>query len=281
MAMYGYPALYALFVWWFSTALIIWLDNLPRHTFRWSMLGGTLVFMVALHRVAATAGDSSVTGAYAAFTYGVLLWGWQEMSFFMGFVTGPRTTPCPPDCVGWRRFRLATATCIYHELASLASAVAVVALTWGAANQVATWTFMVLWVMRLSSKLNVYLGVLNLNEDFVPAHLRYLCGYMRQKPINALFPFSVTGATLVLGWLALRAAAPGVDRFHAAGLTFCATMLALGIIEHWFLVLPLPFAELWSWVLRRRDGAAAARPFRVASRLPVAAASRAARGVPS
>ena len=43
-----------------------------------------------------------------------------------------------------------------------------VALTWGGANQVGTWTFLVLWVMRLSAKLNVFLGVPNLTER-VPA----------------------------------------------------------------------------------------------------------------
>jgi putative photosynthetic complex assembly protein 2 len=252
MSLYGYPALYALFVWWFSTGLIIWLDNLPRHTFRWSFLGGTVVFAVALHRLAVSSGDTSVTGAYAAFTYGVLLWGWQEMSFFMGLVTGPRKTSCPADSVGLRRFWLAVETCLYHELVILATALAVLALTRGAPNQVGTWTFLVLWGMRQSSKLNVYFGVLNLNEAFVPDHLKYLCSYMRRRPMNLLFPFSISASTLLLGWIALRAAAPGMTAFHAAGLTFCATMLALGVIEHWFLVLPLPFAELWGWVLKLR-----------------------------
>jgi putative photosynthetic complex assembly protein 2 len=266
MAMYLYPALYALFVWWFSTAVIIYLDNLPPSTFRWSMLGGTVVFAVALHRLAASSGDTSVAGAYAAFTYGVLLWGWQEMSFFMGMVTGPRKTPCPAECGGWRRFRLALATCLYHELVILASAGAVLAVTWGAPNKVGAWTFLVLWGMRQSSKLNVYFGVLNLNEAFVPQHLQYLCSYMRKRPMNLLFPLSITASTLLLGWLVLRAADPATTAVQAAGMTCCATMLALGVIEHWFLVLPLPFAELWSWVLRLRAGRAQTRQRRAPRR---------------
>src|SRR5579875_2372697 len=84
------PVLYAAFVWWFSTGVIILLDNLPRRSFRWSMLGGSVVMLGALAGLAATAGDASVRGAYLAFTCGVLVWGWQEMSFFMGFVTGKR-----------------------------------------------------------------------------------------------------------------------------------------------------------------------------------------------
>ena len=51
MTAYIGPALFALFVWWASTVAIIYLDNLPRSTFKWSMLGATIVFaVVALWR---------------------------------------------------------------------------------------------------------------------------------------------------------------------------------------------------------------------------------------
>jgi putative photosynthetic complex assembly protein 2 len=253
MTQYGLPVVYALFVWWFSTGLIIWLDNLPRRTFPWSFAGATLVGAVALMRLHQGAGDASVTGAYAAFTYGVLAWGWHEMSFFMGILTGPRRERCPDGVAPWQRFRLAIATCLYHELAILASAVLIALLTQGAANHVGLWTFVVLWVMRQSSKLNVFAGVLNLNEQFLPAHLRYLSSYMRRRPMNMVFPFSVTLATAALGWLVQRAVAADTDVFRAAGLTFIATMLALAILEHWFLMLPLPFARLWAWAVRFRE----------------------------
>jgi putative photosynthetic complex assembly protein 2 len=262
MSIYVFPLLYALFVWWFSTGIIIWLDNLPRRTFPLSFAGGTVVCLICLWRLHEGAHDVSETGAYAAFTYGVLVWGWQEMSFFMGVITGPRKQACPEGAAGWLRFRLATATCIWHELTIVATAAVIVALTWGAPNQVGLWTFCVLWAMRQSSKFNVFAGVLNLNEQFLPVHLRYLSSYMRRRPMNLFFPLSVTAACVALGWLVQRAAAAGTDAFHAAGLTFVATMLALAILEHWFLILPLPFAELWSWALRVRDR----RPRRVVRR---------------
>ena len=41
-------------------------------------------------------------------------------------------------------------------------------------------------------ELNVFLGVRNLNEQFLPKHLRYLGSYLVQKPMNLLFPLSVT-----------------------------------------------------------------------------------------
>ena len=249
MSAYGYPVLYGLFVWWFSTGVIIFLDNLPQRTFRWSMLAGTAVFAVALARLGASSAEATPTGAYAAFTYAVLVWGWHEMSFFMGFVTGPRRHACAHGCKGWRHFVHGIQACLYHEVAIIATAVGVVWLTWGAPNQVGTWTFMSLWGMRQSAKLNFFLGVRNLSEEFVPKHLDFLKSFIRRRPMNVLMPFSVTIGTVIVTWLISRAAAPGITPFQATGLTFVITMLTLAVIEHWFLILPLPFSELWSWAL--------------------------------
>ncbi len=245
--------LFALFVWWFSTGVIIALDNLPRQTFRWSMVGGTAVLAASFWGLARTAADASVGGAYAAFTYGLLVWGWQEMSFFMGFVTGPRRRPCSAGSTGWHRFGEAVGAMLYHEFAIAASAVAVFALTWGAPNQVGTWTFTILWLMRQSAKLNVFLGVRNLNEEFLPEDLRYLGSFFTCKPMNLLFPVSITAATIGAALLAYRAAEAAAGSFTATGLTILATMAALGLLEHWLMVLPLPFAALWRWALGVRD----------------------------
>ncbi len=246
------PVLYALFVWWFSTGLIIWLDNLHPRTFRWSMAAGTVLFGVALWQLAVTGADASVWGAYAAFTWAVLAWGWQEMGFFMGYVTGPRRTGSPPDASEWQRFVHGVQACLYHELAIIGTAAIVVWSTWGAPNQVGTWTFLVLWGMRQSAKLNFFLGVLNLGEEFIPAHLGYLKSYLRRRPMNALFPLSVTVGTVLIVMLWQRAAEPGLSEAAVAGLTFVVAMLTLAVIEHWVLILPIPFAKLWSWVLTLR-----------------------------
>jgi len=253
VADHGLPVLYALFLWWFSTGVILYLDGLPRRTFRWSMLGCTALAVVALWGLVATRNDISVVGVYAAFTYGLLIWGWHEMSFLMGFVTGPRRTACPEGCRGWRHLGHAIQAILWHELAIVATVVLVVALTWGGANQVATWTFLVLWVMRLSAKLNVYLGVPNLTEEFLPQHLQYLRSFLTRRPMNSLFPVSVTVSTVVATHLVDSALTADEGAFGAVAYTFVATLLVLAILEHWFLVLPLPDAALWSWALRSRE----------------------------
>ncbi|SDB70986.1 putative photosynthetic complex assembly protein PuhE [Belnapia rosea] len=258
MADYGLPALYALFVWWFSTGAIIWLDGLPPRTYRRSMLGATAMLAAAFWGLAASSADASPLGAYAAFSCGLLAWAWQEMAFLMGFATGPRRQPCPDGCTGWPRFRLAVQTILYHELAILAGAIAVLVLTWGQPNQIGAWTFLLLWGMRQSAKLNVFLGVRNLNEQFLPPHLAYLGSFFARKPMNLLFPLSVTGGTLLCAWFFHRALAGGASDFEAAGSTFLGVLTALAILEHWFLVLPIPAEALWSWSMKSRRPAAPA-----------------------
>jgi putative photosynthetic complex assembly protein 2 len=251
MSLYLYPAFYGLFVWWLSTGVIVYLNNLPPRTFRWSMAAGTVVAVISLYRLGASSALATPASAYAAFTYGVLVWGWHEMAFFMGFVTGPRRTACARGCSGLAHFRHGVEACLDHELAIIISAVAVVWVTRGGANQVGMWTFMVLWGMRQSSKLNVFLGVRNLNEEFLPKHLAFLKSFMRRRPMNALFPVSIVVGTWITTLLMQRAAAADVSVFQATALSFVITMMALGVIEHWFLVLPLPFAKIWGWWLRR------------------------------
>ncbi len=252
MTEFVYPVLFALFVWWFSTGVIIFLNGLPKKTFKWSMLGATAVLIVSFYGLWASASDPSIKGAYLAFTFGLLAWGWQETSFYMGFITGPRKRARDQDCRGWRHFGHAVQTSLYHELMIIISGLAIVALTWDSPNQIGLWTFMVLWWMHLSAKLNVFFGVRNLNEEFLPEHLRFLESFMKKKPMNLLFPISVTVSTVIGTWLVQKAMAPGVTAFEAAGYTFLATLMVLAILEHWFLVLPLPTSALWNWALKSR-----------------------------
>ncbi len=251
MALYVTPAAFALAVWWFSTGVIVYLNNLPPRTFRWSMAGGSLIAAAALYRLHVSSGLATPAAAYTAFTCGVLVWGWHEMAFFMGLLTGPRRTACPHGCGGWAHFGHGIQACLDHELAIIISAVAVLWATLGAPNQVGLWTFMILWGMRQSAKLNVFLGVRNLNEEFLPAHLMFLKSFMKRRPMNALFPVSIVLGTWITAILVAHAG-EAQTRFQSVGLTFLITMLALGVIEHWFLVLPLPFARIWGWWLQQQ-----------------------------
>lgn len=256
MAQYGLPALHGLLIWWFSTGLILLLDGLPTRTFRWSMTAATALLVASLYGLALSASDTSVTGAYTAFTCAVLVWGWLEISFYMGYVTGPRTRHCHHGCYGWRHFGHAIQASLYHEIAVLVLAGAVIGLTRGGPNQFGAWTFFVLWWMHQSARLNVFLGVSNLNAEFLPEHLAHIRSFFRSAPMNLLFPFSVTLSTIAAVLIGQQVVANAADPFRSTGYTLVATMMVLAILEHWFLVLPLSAARvwngLWQWSLGSR-----------------------------
>jgi putative photosynthetic complex assembly protein 2 len=256
MSRYGFPIAYTLFAWWFATGLIIYLDRLPRHTHRWSMGGATALLALAFYGLAETRDDPTVGGAYLAFTCTLLVWGWQEIAFLLGWVTGPRKDPCPDGARPTQRFGFAVQTILYHEFALIVLGTIVFVATYGAPNAVGAWTFAVLWVMRLSAKLNLFLGVRNWSEDLLPEHLRYLQSYFMRRPMNLLFPVAVTAATIAAAFLWAEAFAAAATPFEATAMTFVGALLTLAILEHWFLVLPLPTSALWLWGTRRDDAAA-------------------------
>lgn len=255
MTAYLGPVLFALFVWWFSTGAIIYLDGLPRKTFKWSMLGATAILGVGYYGLWAHADHTTVHGAYVAFASTLAIWAWHEMSFYMGYVTGPRQHACAPGCAGWRHLGHAVGVSLWHELAIIVSFVLIAALTWGTPNEIGLWTFLILWWMHESARLNVVLGVRNLNAHFLPPHLAYLSSFLNPKPMNLLFPVSVTVSTVICVLL-VTTAATATDPFEQAGFTFLSIMMALAILEHWFLVLPIPAESLWKWSLSSRPEAA-------------------------
>ncbi|MBA3947630.1 MAG: DUF3623 domain-containing protein, partial [Herpetosiphonaceae bacterium] len=178
---YLFAAVYALLAWWFFTAIILVLDGFPRRTFRWSLLGWTVLTAVALWQLYLGRNDTSSVGRYAAFTWGTIAWGWQELSFYTGLITGPRKTACPPDCKGLRHFLHAVSVSLYHELAVIGGCALVFGLLHGAANTTGLWTYLIMWWMHQSAKLNVFFGVRNLNEEYLPEHLRYLAAFFTKK----------------------------------------------------------------------------------------------------
>lgn len=244
------PIAFAVFIWWFSTGIVMLLDGLPRTTFRWSHLVSSLLALGALWGLVHTADALTTANAYCAFTCALLLWGWHELSFLTGWVTGPRQRAEDPGVQGWARFVQAAGTLLWHELAILASAALLLFITWGEANFVGPATFAVLWLMRISAKLNIFLGVRNLSLQLLPAHLRYLGSYFRQRRMNLFFPFAVTAATVVAVWLVGLALAQPDGSAAATGAWLVATLLALAIVEHWLLVLPLEATALWRWAMR-------------------------------
>ncbi len=66
--------------------------------------------------------------------------------------------------------------------------------------------------------------------------------------MNGFFPVSVTVLCFAAGcWLErlLAAATPGAQ----AGFALLTALTLLALLEHWFMVLPLPDQKLWRWMI--------------------------------
>jgi putative photosynthetic complex assembly protein 2 len=245
MMAHGLPILATLALWWGSTGLILHLDSQDRRTFVSSMLGAIALLALSLWLVATTSGETTPVSAYVAFACGIVLWGAQLLAFYTGFVTGPNKSAFSPGARRSSRFLQAVKASLYHELAAAAGALALFAMTNGRPNMFALWTYMILWLMHESAKLNVFLGVQNLSEDLLPDHLAYLTTFMKRKPMNALFPFSVTFGTILTGLLFARALRSDTSSFQIVGFTMLGALMGLAVVEHWFLVVPIDANALW------------------------------------
>ncbi len=217
-------------------------------------MGATVVAGFAVCAVIISLNETSAVGAFIAFAAATAIWGWHEMSFLMGIIMGPNRKDCPPNLSGWGRFKAATATLIHHEIALAATSVALYALCWGQANMLAAHVFGLLFVMRLSTKFNIFFGVANFSADIMPPRLAYLKSYFRTASINWFFPFSLVGTGL-LTWAFLGAAqAAPAGSGAAVGAIMLFTLVSLALLEHAFLMMPLRDSALWDWAFPGKTG---------------------------
>ena len=247
MTEFALPLLFATVLWFVATGFVLWLDKLPSHTWPVSITLASVASGFAMGGIIATAEETSAWAAYVAFACALVLWGWHELSFLMGFVTGPNRNPCPPDARGWRRFRLAASTLIYHEVAMFVCVLVMAAATWGKPNQTATLTFLLLFVMRLSAKFNIFAGVPHLSTEMMPDHMRYLASYFRIAPPRWIFILSVSGIAVLAAWLADLALSSrgGI----ATGYALAFALVALAFLEHGFLVVPWQDTAIFRWAM--------------------------------
>jgi putative photosynthetic complex assembly protein 2 len=245
-------ALFALFVWWFATGAILLVvrraDRAGPKAHLASVLLGLPVAALGAWGFIWSLGEATLPGAYAGFVSALLLWGWAELAFLSGVITGPITRPLRAGVPEWERFLRAWGTIAYHEMLLVLMLIAMGLAAWEAGNGVGFWTFAVLFFARVSAKLNLYLGVRKINTEFLPGPLMHLPSHFRIAQMNWLFPISVTALAFAAAcWLErLWAAQSPAD---AAGFALLAALTALALLEHWLLVLRLPDEKLWRWML--------------------------------
>lgn len=248
-------ALVALFLWWFSTGAILLAvrraDREGAHARLWAVLWNLPFLILGAVGFLDTLNDGSTMAIYVAFLSALALWGWIELAFLTGVITGPVRSDSVPGVPEWERFIRAWGTVAYHEILLAVTLIAMIFASYGAENQFGMWTFAVLFAARISAKLNLYLGVRKVNVEFIPDNLRHLPSHFRTARMNWLFPISITGLGFaVTCWLERIWTADTSG--EAVGFALLAALSALALLEHWFMVLPLPDEKLWRWMLPDR-----------------------------
>lgn len=252
----------ALFMWWFSTGLILWrvrvADNGGALQHALSVVLGLPLLFVGVYAFHASLPDGSATGTYLAFLAALAIWGWIELAFLSGIITGPNHAVCPDDASNRDRFLRAVGTIAWHESLLIGALLAMGAATLDAVNPFAFATFALLFGARISAKLNLFFGVPRINTQFLPRPLAHLPSHFRLSRMTPFFPVSVSLLTITSALLlerAVNAATAGAGVGFA--LLTCLSLLA--VLEHWFMVLPLPDEKLWRWMLPARKPASKSR----------------------
>jgi len=250
------PILYMIFLWWFSTGMIMAVYGRRQNLTRLFFLLYSLAAAAAFGGLWLSRDQGNVESVYIAITCANVIWGWHVTGYYLGFVSGPRDSHealaqmKSVHELGLRdRFVLAFRASLHHELLAVGTGVLICGLVWGQANQWALWFYLTLWLMHGSARLNVFLGVRNFNIEFLPREMHYLKHAISLSKFNMFFPASMVLAGTAVMVLIYQAILPGVSYAYSTGAAMVATIIVLGILEHGLLVLPLP-VMLWGWGLR-------------------------------
>jgi putative photosynthetic complex assembly protein 2 len=113
---------------------------------------------------------------------------------------------------------------------------------------VALCTYALLWCMRLSAKLNLFFGVPQVGEQYLPTHLRYIGSYFKSGKASPFFYLTMLLSVSVWSWMVWEVRSG--DVLVTTGWVLLCALLGLAIIEHVLMVLALPLQRLWGWAMK-------------------------------
>ena len=230
-----------------------WADNRGEKAHNGLVLCSFPVFLAGLYGFLNTSQDLSVVGVYLAFLSALAVWSWIEIAFLSGLLTGSNREGSPPEVSGYRRFVLAWRAVAYSEIALFVTILLLFLLSIGKANLFGLFTFLVLYFARLSAKLNLFLGVPKINMEFLPERIAYLRTHFKIGKTNKFFPVSVLGLiSLIVLWLTNLTTSDS-STYDLVGFTLLAVLTLLALLEHFFMILKIPDAALWRWIIPNKN----------------------------
>jgi len=245
------PILVVIAVWWMGTGLVLFLQqSIARANTRLAICLA-VVTLLSLTGLYIGGSGTELWHSYMGFAAAICLWGSIELSYYSGLIGGVHKRTCPDNCDTAKRFRLALGASIWHEVSVLFAGGVVMSLLLNAQNPAGLYSFIVLWLMRWSAKLNLFFGVPNFNTDWFPKRLAYAHSYIRRAPVTLFFPLTVVLASLVA--IQLISTALAMPEQLALTHILPGVLLLLAILEHLFMALPIADSALWNRIFSRDD----------------------------
>lgn len=250
------PFIVTLAIWFMATGLIAFsvspgVEARARATFRRSIAIGGLAGIAGLVAILFSSASVSMGAVYLSFIGALMVWGWHEIGFLTGAAAGPRREAQSLGARGVGRFTEASATVMHHELALAVTALVLISLSWNAPNQIGATVFVLMFGLRLSSKINLFVGVPNTTTEMMPGHLGYLKSYFGRNRMTLLLAASIAAISALAFWFAVLAMAAPAGSPEMVGASLLTALCLLGALEHLFLALPFRDGMLWGWAFKR------------------------------
>ena len=83
--------------WWLLTGIALIAVHQPQRRRRAVFLAVSLIMMATWYVIPSNVVDNSPLASAVGFLLGLLIWAWLEISYLLGFVTGPNHKPCPEE----------------------------------------------------------------------------------------------------------------------------------------------------------------------------------------
>lgn len=197
--------------------------------------------------------ENSNLNAYIGFISTIVVWGWHELSFLTGWISGSRKQALDPNLKTWSRFKQSVLVIWHHELALVLNLLLLMGMQVGHPNHTAICTFTLLWLMRLSSKLNLFFGVPQVGEQYLPHQLSYMGSYFRKSEVGIFFYFTMCLSSVT--WVVLVWQAHEGQVAITSHWVLLASLLGLAIVEHLLMMIPLSLERVWGWALKIESSA--------------------------
>ena len=248
------PVLFAIFLWWFLTGLVFTLFNRPRAI---TLVGfGLITFVMgaAFGGIWLTRGESGSLAIYTSLACGMVIWGWQTASYYLGFITGPVSSFASEKVKGTQtiagRFWAALKMGLWHEVTIIGFALLLAAITWAQPNRWGLWIYIAVWLMHSLAKLCIFFGVRNFRVEFMPEHMQPLTPLLKQDvENNRLLPLGIMLGMSFALMLIYHGIAPTTPADSRIGFLVLGATVGLGTVEILLLAMPIS-AMLWGWGVR-------------------------------